>query len=204
MDLFNKDLLDSEEQIRKENKEILKKSGEMIINMFNGGEPKNINPLIEIPESQMKLYGYSSFFDKSYFDAEEKLMEYIRDNKCDMLFGGVCIIEYLGTVAGCNDVIRQTYSDGDSRLVTAATEEYISTYSERRSYHQGRFVWESNHGNLRVEYNAFKKRGIVLNDDIYKRYDDEMANISMRMKEIKACSMGEKNPETIVYLKKTK
>ena len=42
------------------------------------GEPKNINPLTEIPEPQMRLYGFWGAFKSAFFDTEAELIEYVK------------------------------------------------------------------------------------------------------------------------------
>ena len=42
---------------------------------FVDNKTKNDNPLTEIPESQMRLYGFSGFFNSEFFNTEEELME---------------------------------------------------------------------------------------------------------------------------------
>ena len=184
MSIFSEDLLNIVEEKENEKMEHLKKTGEILINMFNGGEPKNINPLTEIPEPQMKLYGYEGFFDSVFFDTEEELKEHIKSNGVSGGFGGeLCIVEYMGTMAGRSDVIRKTNKDGKQTLVTVATEDHIGYYNERRSYHQGSFVWEGTPGNLRAIYSAFKKRGIVLENDIYGQEDERRESLMKMLDE---------------------
>ena len=51
------------------------------------GEPKNVNPLTEIPKSQMRLYGFSGAFYSAYFDTEEELKEWVKTHNTD--FGDI-------------------------------------------------------------------------------------------------------------------
>lgn len=86
-----------------------------ILTRFVDGEPKNINPLTKIPEPQMRLYGFYGAFSSSFFDREFELLDWVRNhNNTD--FGDVCVIDFLGNVAGRSDVIRITFKDGKSNL----------------------------------------------------------------------------------------
>ena len=46
-----------------------------LLKKFVDGEPKNVNPLTEIPEPQMRLYGFSGAFASAFFEMEEELIE---------------------------------------------------------------------------------------------------------------------------------
>ena len=188
---FSQELLDIVAEKEKESQENLHKTGETLINMFNGGKPKNVDPLTEIPEPQMKLFGYSNFLGNySFYGTEEELIEYLKNNKCNMTYGSVSIIEYMGNMAGRSDVIRQTDIKGKQSLVKVATEDHISTYSHKRSCHQGTFIWEGNPGDLRAEYMAFRERGIILENDVYAE-EDERYNILIQMMEEKIAKNDE-------------
>lgn len=134
------------------------------------GEPKNINPLTEIPEPKMRLYGFYGTFKSSFFDTEEELIEYIKTNNTQ--FGSICVMEYLGHVAGRSDVIRLTYKSGKQVLYTSVNEDGYGIYNEERSIYRGEFVWEYNHGSIREMYSAFRDRGIVFEDDTYAKIDE--------------------------------
>jgi len=134
------------------------------------GEPKNINPLTNIPEPQMRLYGFSGIFKSAFFDTEEELIKYIKETKLG--YGSVCIMDYLGTVADKSDVIRLTYESGKSVLYTAVNEDGYIRYNPERSFYKGEFVWEYNHGQISEMYSAFRDRGIVFENDIYAKIDE--------------------------------
>ena len=160
--LFSKELIDI----------INSKKDEKHLNMIQciDGEPKNVNPLKEIPQSQMKLYGFSGIYKNIFFDTESELLEYVKNNKLG--YGNVCIMDFLGNVAGCNDVIRLTYIDGNEELYTAVNEEGYGKYNSKRSFYKGEFVWEFNHGSIREMYSAFRDRGIVFENDVYAKIDE--------------------------------
>ena len=144
-------------------------AGQILKRMFNG-EPKNINPLTEIPEPKMRLYGFSGAFNSAFFDTKEELVEWLKTNKPK--YGSVCVLEYLGTVAGRSDVIRITCKGNKPMLYAACDEDGYGIYNEERSFYRGEFVWEYNHGDLSDEYAAFRDRGIVFENDIYQKIDE--------------------------------
>jgi len=146
-----------------------KEMGE-ILNRMLDSEPKNINPLTELPEPQMKLYGFYGAFASAFFETEKEQKEYVEKN--DTEFGNTCIIEYLGHVAGRDDVIRLTYKGDKSKLYTSVNEDGYGVYNEERSKYKGEFVWEFNYGSIRELYSAFRNRGIVFEDDIYAKIDE--------------------------------
>ena len=134
------------------------------------GEPKNVNPLTEIPQSQMRLYGFSGIFRSEFFDTEKELIEYVKNNKTG--YGSICVMDFLGNVAGCSDVIRLTYKSGKEVLYAAVNEDGYGIYNLERSFYKGEFVWEFNHGSIREMYSAFRDRGIVFENDVYEKIDE--------------------------------
>jgi len=128
-------------------------------------EPVNKNPLTEIPTPQMRLYGFSGAFKSAFFDTEAELEEYLKTH--DTSFGGTCVIEYLGNVAGRSDVIRKTSKNHKPMLLTVCDRERYGIYNEERSIYRGEFIWEYTDGNIKDMYSAFRDRGIVFEDDIY-------------------------------------
>lgn len=155
------------------------------------GEPKNINPLTEIPQSQMRLYGFSGIFKSKFFDTEKELIEYVKNNKLG--YGSICIMDFLGNVAGCSDVIRLTYKSGKDVLYTVVNEYGYGKYNPERSYYKGEFVWESQNGQIREMYSAFRDRGIVFENDIYAKIDETYKQF------IKMC---EESKKSLVLTKK--
>ena len=161
-----------------------------ILKRFCDGEPKNVNPLTEIPEPQMRLYGFSGAFNSAYFDTEEELIEWVKNHNTD--FGDVCVIDYLGNVAGRSDVIRKTYKSGKSNLYAACDEDGYGIYNFERSTYRGEFVWEYNHGSLREIYSAFRDRGISFENDIYDEIDKRHQKILELCREKNLFNMGKK------------
>lgn len=138
---------------------------------FVDNKTKNDNPLTEIPEPQMRLYGFSGFFNSEFFNTEEELMEYVKT--ADTEFGNLCVIEYLGNVAGCSDVIRVSYKDRTPKLYTSVDEDGYGIYNDNRSIEKGEYVWEYNHGNISEMYSAFRVRGIVFEEDNYAEIESK-------------------------------
>lgn len=152
-----------------------------IIRRICDGEPKNINPLTEIPEPQMRLYGFSGVLKSAFFDTEAELIEYVKTH--DIQFGNVCIMDYLGNVAGRSDVIRLTYKSGKQDLYTAVNEDGYGIYNNERSIYRGEFVWEYNYGNISEMYSAFRDRGIVFENDTYAKIAEYYKGIMDMFKE---------------------
>jgi len=149
------------------------------------GEPKNVNPLTEIPETQMRLYAFLGF-TRTFFDTEEELIEFIKTNNSH--FGNVCVMDFLGKVADCDDVIRLTYQSGKEVLYTAVNEDGYVKYNPERSFYKGEFVWEYNYGQIRDMYSAFRDRGIVFENDIYAKIDEGYKQF------LKMCEESKKGP----------
>lgn len=98
------------------------------------GEPKNINPLTEIPEPEMRLYGIYG----SYFDSLEDLK-----NHCiikGISLDDVHILEYIRNVAGLNDVIKKTNKDSRTKFCAAINEDGYSMYNNERSIYRWEFI----------------------------------------------------------------
>ena len=158
--------------------------------MFDG-EPKNVNPLTEIPEPQMRLFGYSNAFNSAYFDTEEEIIKWLKNHNIDL--GNICVMDYLGTVAGRSDVIRLTYKNGKSILYTACDEDGYGIYNAERSTYRKEFVWEYNYGSISDEYAAFRDRGIVFENDIYVKIEERNKKILSMFKENRQQVLTKKN-----------
>lgn len=154
------------------------------------GEPVNKNPLTEIPTPQMVLYGFSGAFKSAYFDTEEELEEYVKTH--DTSFGGTCVIEYLGNVAGRSDVIRTTSKNRKPMLLTVCDRDGYGIYNEERSIYRGEFVWEYNNGDIKDMYSAFRDRGIVFEDDIYGELAEQDRKLLQMCREKNLFNMGKK------------
>ena len=187
--MFSDELIDAIKNKDEENEtgKLLKK--------FIDGKPKNVNPLTEIPEPQMKLYGFSGVFKSAFFDTEIELLEYVKTHNTQ--FGNICIMEYLGNVAGCSDVIRLTYKSGKQVLYTSVDQDGYGIYNNERSIYRGEFVWEYNHGSISEMYSAFRDRGIVFKDDTYAKIAERNRRLFEMFEEHR------KSPNPILTKKKT-
>ena len=182
--MFSDELIETLETKKKDNS-----TGEILKRLCDG-EPKNVNPLTEIPEPQMRLYGFSGAFNSAYFDTEEELIEWVKNH--NTYFGDVCVIDFLGKVAGRSDVIREIYKSGKSNLYAACDEDGYGIYNFERSTYRGEFVWEYNHGSLREMYSAFRDRGISFENDIYDEIDKRYQKILKLCRENNLFNMGKK------------
>lgn len=167
--IFSDELLSAVESKKEENKM------EKLSKEFVDGKPKNVNPLTEIPEPQMRLYGFSGAFKSAFFDTEAELMEYVKTHNTQ--FGNICVMDYLGTVADRSDVIRLTYKSGKQVLYTFVDEDGYGVYNNERSTYSGEFVWEYNHGTISEMYSAFRNRGIVFENDTYAKFEERNRRI---------------------------
>ncbi len=183
--IFSDELLETLDSKKEENT-----VGNILKRMFNG-EPKNVNPLTEIPKPQMRLFGFFGAFNSVYFDTEEELIEWLKNHNID--FGNICVMDYLGTVAGRSDVIRLTYKNDKSILYTACDEDGYGIYNAERSTYRGEFVWEYNYGSISDEYAAFRDRGIVFENDIYGKIEERNRKIMAMFEESRQQVLTKKN-----------
>lgn len=152
-----------------QDEEFMKKARLSIVRMIDG-EPVNIDPLPELPIPEMRLY----FVDENYFESIDELLMYCRINKISTK--GLNIIDYYRNLAGHSDVIRKSNSE-TSMLYTAVDEEGYGLYNNKRSIYRGEFIWEYNHGSIRDLYKPFKEKGIVFENDVYGKIDENHKHI---------------------------
>ncbi len=154
---------------------------EQQLRRFLDGEPKNIDPLKEIPQPKITIYVLETEENNIYFDTLQEQIEYIKNNK-DKKFNSFKI-EYLGYVAGRHDVIRTTRAKNEQFMLTPTDNTKYEVYSEKRSFYTGNYIWEENQGSLKSIYDELKKRGIKLSFDVY---DNEYIKINkmVRVKNI--------------------
>ena len=132
------------------------------------GVPKNVNPLKEAPIPKMAIYAFSIGKKSKYFDIEDDLIEYVVKNNID--YDKIYMVEYLGDVAGRSDVIKIN-SKNSEIICSPIDEDGYAIYNAKRSIYKGRFIWEYKDGSLKEIYDAFRDRGIVFKNDIYKRWE---------------------------------
>lgn len=131
--------------------------------------------------SKMCLYCVSEIPHDIYFGTREELAEYMYKNQTHPK--SVHIIEYVGSVFGRNDVIREIYPNAAQLILVACDEDGYGIYNPQRSEELGFYAWEFNYGSIREKYSAFRERGIVFEDDIYARIDAFNERIMKLMKE---------------------
>ena len=157
--------------------EYIEKNDNPIVKMIDG-EPKNINPITEQPESKMRLYEIYGL----YFDNKEELEMYCQEH--DLSSERFTIYDYLGNFAGRTDVIRTVNHQGRIMYLTAVDPDGYGMYNHKRSVYRGEFIWEYHHGQIREYYKSFRERGIVFYDDIYAKIDEEDKKKFQKMKEL--------------------
>ena len=158
-----------------------------IMRKITDGEPVNSDPLTEIPESEMRLYGIF----ETYFETQEELESYCQGKGYSL--DKTCILDYLRSVAGRSDVIRKTSKDGRSMLYTAVDEDGYGIYNHERSFYRGEFVWEYSRGKISEMYSAFRDRGIVFEDDVYGKIDERNKQLLRMCKVRKISNKSPKN-----------
>lgn len=127
------------------------------------------------PELQLRIFAITNILYNIYFDKEEKLNKYIKNNKG---YGEKIIIDYLGHMSGRADVIKITYSDNSVKYFSEENDLGYMVYNQEKSISSGQDVWEYEYGDLKDIYNELKKRGIKLENDVYGRIDELFASVS--------------------------
>lgn len=94
------------------------------------------------------------------------------------------IVDYLGNVAGINDVIRTINHNGRNMFYTAVDRDGYGMYNYQRSIYRGEFIWEYHHGDIREMYEPFRKRGVIFEDDIYAKIDQSDREFMQKVREL--------------------
>ena len=145
------------------------------------GEPQNINPLTSIPNPEKTLYCTGTH----YFDTKEELNAYCKEH--DIEVNNTYTMDYIRIMANRTDVIRKKYPNKEPIYLNAIDEDGYAIYNEQRSIYRNEFVWEYEYGNLRMEYSAFRNKGIIFEDDIYQKIDekyDELLSMTRTLRKI--------------------
>lgn len=151
-------------------KENLKRAGAMFKRIIDG-EPKNINPIKEMPIPEMTVYSVHG----NYFETEQELEEYCKAKNIDLSHS--YIKEYYREFAGRCDVIRN-YKKGKIEIFySACDEDGYGIYNSERSIYCGEFVWEYNYESISEYYNMFRDKGIVFSNGIYAKQSDRYKRI---------------------------
>lgn len=147
---------------------------------------KAINKILEHTkeEPQMRLYGLFADYSTTIFDQKEYLIDYITKHDMNsMVCHEIYVLDYLGNVAGRLDVIRKTNSEGHTHLYTAIDRDGYGIYNRELSIRDGKFIWEYNEGSIEFMYDAFRRRGIVFERDVYAEIEKEEEERIQFMKE---------------------
>ena len=157
--------------------ESLQKGSESLKKLFDG-EAKNVNPLINIPDAEMRLY----VLNGNYFETEEELENYCvtEDN---ISINDFYVLEYIRKVANRTDVIRKINSDNKSTFYTAVDRFGYGIYNFDRSFYRGQHTWEYHHGCINKMYTEFRNRGIVFEDDVYGKIEENDKPLIKKIKE---------------------
>lgn len=117
----------------------------------------------ERTQRKMRIYGDNGIYG-DFFDTKNELMEYIKDNGLES--SNACFIDYIGSVAGHDDVIKVQNFNGNVKLYTVINEDGFATYNPDRSLRANNYVWEFDFGNITQVYEAFKNRGVEFKGNI--------------------------------------
>ena len=161
--------------------------GSTLLTRIIDGNGVNRNPLPEIPNSGMKVYG----IDHSFFDTKEELERYctVNDLSKDQMF----TLDYIREVAGRKDVIKRTDKNGTSAFFTAVDEDGYGIFNATRSTYRGEFVWEFNYGTIEELYIPFRDRGVIFERDIYTEINERNKRLLKRCQEKNLFGLGGKN-----------
>ncbi len=163
------------QNIDEQNKELMEHSASAL-KRIRDGKPVNVNLLKEMSEPEMRLY----FIGNNYFQSIDELLQYCKVNKLSTNESG--ILEYYKNLAGRSDVIKKQ-SNATFMLYTVIDEDGYGIYNYERSIYRGQFTWEYSHGSIREMYKPFRERGIIFEDDIYAKQDDENKQLLKMCKE---------------------
>lgn len=131
----------------------------------------NRNSLIfekTIPE--MKLYGINENNNEKYFNSRAQLRKYCQRHKISM--DDMFVLEYIRYFANRSDVIKKTSSNGLSIFYTVSNEYGYEVYNHEKSLKEKNYVWEFNYGEIEEMYNIFRNRGIIFENDVYGRIEE--------------------------------
>ena len=128
---------------------------------------------VEATEPEMCLFSISKIYSEtaSYFDTKEEMEEYAEMEGLDT--ARFYMIEYLRSFAGRSDVLKETDANGAVLYFRAADDEGYGIYNRERSNREQKFIWEFSEGSIADMYAAFRERGIVFEDDVYGKMEEE-------------------------------
>lgn len=140
---------------------------------------KNIIDITKI-KSEMKLYGIG----EKYFDTPEELNAYCSLKNLNSK--NTHTIEYIRSLAEQDDIIKRTEHNGRIIFHTVVNEDSYCTFF----YNNKELIQGFNYGQIRELYNPFRERGIVFENDIYAKLDNEMEKVLAYCKKNNIFNMG--------------
>lgn len=116
----------------------------------------------------LRLFGVSGPFEGKYFDTALEAQTYF--DSLSIPVGQRCVLEYFDNYLGRKDVIRRTFLyTGKVEIMSVLDEDYIEYYNSVRSFYERKNVWIKKYGDLKKEYSALRKRGILFRNDFYAK-----------------------------------
>lgn len=131
------------------------------------GEPVNKDPLTNVPNPEMRLYGIFG----TYFNTKEELENYCISKGFPM--NHAYALEYIRNFAGRSDVIRKTNPNGECKYYVAVDENGYGVYNHDMSVYKGKFTWEFEYGSIEEMYSAFRDRGVEFEKNVYGKISEE-------------------------------
>lgn len=152
------------------NREVMRKAAQHFKRLVDGEEVGK-DPLVDIPEPMTTLYGLVDIFVSQFFETLEELKSFLKEHNGEL--EEYYILEYLGDMAGRDDVIRITYkSDHGERVQYYAptSTEHYGVYNHQRSIYCGKHIWEVQDGNyLKEFFDALKEHGLEMKNDYWAK-----------------------------------
>lgn len=152
------------------------KTASKSIEKLQTNRTKKIDPLIDDRTLKLRLYG----LDNIFFDSVEKLESYRLQNQ--IATDDFYVLDYMNTLAGRKDVIRQIDTTGRIALYTVIDENGYGKYNSIKSQEAKRPIWEYHEGSIEWMYQPFKDHGIKLTEDIYENTEKKYQYIRNRIK----------------------
>ena len=137
---------------------------------------KVIDPLIDDKSLKLRLYGTGTVF----FDSIDKLEKYGLQNQISI--DDFYVLDYMNTLAGRKDVIRQIDTTGRIALYTVIDENGYGKYNSIKSKEAKRPIWDYHEGSIEWMYQPFKDHGIKLTEDIYENTEKKYQYIRKRIR----------------------
>lgn len=106
----------------------------LLLKEMTDGISFNKNPLTEIENPEMRLYGIGEV----YFNSLEELKNYCQSENISIK--NMKVLDYFRNFASRNDVIRKIYATGEITFYKAVDEYGYGIYNHERSIYRGEFV----------------------------------------------------------------